>query len=109
VKVWGNLKKGDKAIQVYCLGERGENRHDVVVKSVGRRWITVADKAGRKVKFAADNGYGEYGFSLHTEATLVEADRRNGALHTIRRQRWDNVETDALIAVAKILDTAAPV
>ena len=103
MKVWGDLKKGDQAIQVYLVGERDERRHDCVVKSVGHRWITVTARGGQNTKYDVENGYGEFGFSLHTETTFAEARRRNTALLAVRRYNWNNVETDVLVAITNLL------
>jgi len=105
VKVWGNLKKGDKALQVYCIGETVERKHDVVVKSVGRRWITVTHPAGHDpTKFDAEAGFGEYGYSLHTKATYAEKRERIATVRVLATTRWDQMSIYTLRAVKMLVD-----
>jgi hypothetical protein len=80
---WGNIKKGDAVIACYGLGGVKERQVKTTVKSVGPQWITTAE-AGAGAKYAAVGGYGSFGWSLHTTATLDEWRRREAATRTLR-------------------------
>jgi hypothetical protein len=98
---WANVKRGDVVLEVYT-GGRKRTISQGVVKSVGAKWITTA-----RGKYQACNGFGEFGMSLHTEATLADHDAREAALRTIRECTSfgdrGKVPTDALVRAAAIL------
>lgn len=99
---WGGIKKGDAVIEVY--GTTRYQHRAAVATSVGKKWITV-DSGTR---YQADNGYGEYGWSLHTEATLDERNRRDRAESAIRGANLRDVSTDRLVRIVAILDEVTP-
>jgi len=84
-KVWGGLKKGDTAIEVCNLGEKGrETVSSTSVVSVGPRWITTQGRnGGPKTRYDRETGYGDFGSSLHTQATLANKRERIEL-----RRRW---------------------
>ena len=103
---WGGIKKGDGVIEVYCLGTRHEARYRSHVKSAGTKWLVTS---GGK-RYQACNGYGEYGWHLHTEETLDDTIRREAAWKTIRNipgGRGPDVPLAALEAFAKVIAAAA--
>ncbi len=105
---WGGIKRGDAVLEVYADriggGQRMRTRHSVAT-AVGRKWITTA----RGARFAVDNGYGEFGWSLHTEATLDYATRSEAAWQTIRAaasRSTPGVSLEALEAFAGVIAAA---
>ncbi len=107
---FGNLKKGDRAIVVYCVGENGERRDTGTVISVGPMWITVQVGAQRPEKFQVGNGCGEYGYSVHTKATLADHAERQAAMRVIARANlasWVNVPTATLSDIATAIEDAS--
>ena len=75
-----SVKKGDEVLEVYAFGEDRERVSRATVVSVGRRWITVGI-ARSKYQL---NGYGEFGYELHTGSSYAEKVRREAALRAIR-------------------------
>jgi hypothetical protein len=75
-----DLKRGDAVIEVYRIGATREQHQISAVKSAGgSKWITTT--SGRRYFL---NGYGEFGWELHTAGTLEEQRRREAALQVIR-------------------------
>lgn len=105
---WGGIKKGDAVLEVYGDriggGQRARTRRAVAV-AVGRKWITT----DRGAKYAVNNGYGEYGWSLHTEATLDYTTRSEAAWSAIREavsRETPGVSLEALEAFAAVIKAA---
>ena len=101
---WGGIKKGDRVLAVYDRGMRGERIAECVAISVGSKWIGTRSHG----KFCADTGYGEFGWSLHTEATLDEKRRRDAALRTLDKSSViARLPLDVLEQIADIITEAA--
>lgn len=101
---WGGLKKGDKALLVFCIGERGERVETVIVKSVGKKWIKTVNVHGYdERKFYADTGHGEYGYSVHTKKTLADAHERREAILEIRSANIWALKTPTLRSIRALI------
>lgn len=102
---WAGIKKGDTVLEVYAGGKRVTASH---AKSVGRRWITTT----RGAKYDAETGHGEYGYRVHTEASLAEEGLRTELCSRIRRAvdlyggRLKYMPLETLERVADLLDEA---
>lgn len=96
---WGGIKKGDTVIEVYA---DKVSKPAVVVRSVGKRWITT--QFGER--FNAKTGRGDYPREIHTQLTLAEktykarlcrlAARYMGGSHWIDLPVW---KLEAIVAV----------
>ncbi len=101
---WGGIKKGDRVLAVYDHGMMAERVVPCTATSVGRKWIGTHAHG----KFCADTGYGEYGWSLHTDATLDEKRRRDAALRTLGKpSAITRLPLEVLEQIAAIVTTHA--
>jgi hypothetical protein len=71
-----DVSRGDLVIEAYSVGERDEKLARSTVKSVGPKWITTK----RGARYRAEDGGGEFGWRLYTEASYAEARRRKVAM-----------------------------
>lgn len=94
-----DVKRGDLVLLVYGCGERRRVSR-ARVQGVGPKWITVEGGT----RFQRGSGSGDFGWTLHTEATLDDADRRESALRTIHAALGlASVSTEALERAANAL------
>lgn len=106
---WLDLKPGDEALSVHCAGEHSEHAHPCIVKTVGRKYITVLLSRNHTQRFDIETGYGEYGYSLHTKESLHDYSSRRAFRAVIREglanpQTFSQVPISALAALALALD-----
>ena len=107
---WAGIKKGDLVWVVEMFGERSQRiRKDCEVVSCGKKYITVVTPgAGWEIKFDSETGHGEYGQSVHTEASYKHKKKVLDAHRVLREvvHRGWRVPDEALFQAAEILKKA---